>query len=255
MKTSVKTFSIFSLLLASLSGEVQGQQTGQMTDNPELVRMMQNSEARVKNQQKQLSPYDANSRGKALNPMLSDCRDVSKFKTIDQGILRISYAFNAQDIKDPKTYDDLQRLEIGKDFVKYYGYYVFEADSFATAELMEMNKLMHSNMPFPDEGVAMTINGRHQGWSRYLCSEFFKDLIKNELTEYCRMPNALVNHNSYYTEPTPKQDWQIKNETMTIVGYTCRKQHAVSEGATIRRGSPSIFPSVRGRGSSAVCRV
>ncbi len=230
MKTSVKTFSIFSLLLASLSGEVQGQQTGQMTDNPELVRMMQNSEARVKNQQKQLSPYDANSRGKALNPMLPDCRDVSKFKTIDQGILRISYAFNAQDIKDPKTYDDLQRLEIGKDFVKYYGYYVFEADSFATAELMEMNKLMHSNMPFPDEGVAMTINGRHQGWSRYLCSEFIKDLTKNELTEYCRMPNALVNHNSYYTEPTPKQDWQIKNETMTIVGYGCQKATCVFRG-------------------------
>ena len=230
MKTSVKTFSIFSLLLASLSGEVQGQQTGQMTDNPELVRMMQNSEARVKNQQKQFSPYDANSRGKALNPMLPDCRDVSKFKTIDQGILRISYAFNAQDIKDPKTYDDLQRLEIGKDFVKYYGYYVFEADSFATAELMEMNKLMHSNMPFPDECVAMTINGRHQGWSRYLCSEFFKDLIKNELTEYCRMPNALVNHNSYYTEPTPKQDWLIKNETMTIVGYGCQKATCIFRG-------------------------
>ena len=162
--------------------------------------------------------------------MLPDCRDVSKFKTIDQGILRISYAFNAQDIKDPKTYDDLQRLEIGKDFVKYYGYYVFEADSFATAELMEMNKLMHSNMPFPDEGVAMTINGRHQGWSRYLCSEFFKDLIKNELTEYCRMPNALVNHNSYYTEPTPKQDWQIKNETMTIVGYGCQKATCIFRG-------------------------
>ena len=132
MKTSVKTFSFFFLLLASLSGEVQGQQTGQMTDNPELVRMMQNSEARVKNQQKQLSPYDANSRGKALSPMLPDCRDVSKFKTIDQGTLRISYAFNAQNIREPMTYDDLQRLEIGKNFVKYYGYYVFEADSFAT---------------------------------------------------------------------------------------------------------------------------
>ncbi len=172
---------------------------------------------------KQLSPYDLNSMGIALNPMLPDCRDVSKYNIIDESTIRISYAFNAQNSKVPKTYDDLQRLEIGKKFVKYYGYYVFEADSIATAELKEMNRITNSNMAFPDEGVAMTINGKHQGWSRYLCSEFFKDLTKNELTEYCRMPEALASHNRYYTEPIPKQNWQIKNETVTIVGYKCQK--------------------------------
>lgn len=217
-----KHFALLILCFAAVCGGASAQQpVGK--ENPELVRMMQKSEARMKNQQKQLSPYDADSRGKAMNPMLPDCRDVSKFKTIDQGTLRISYAFNAQDIKDPKTYDDLQRLEIGRSFVKYYGYFVFEADSFATAELKEMNRITHSNMPFPDDGVSMTINGKHQGWSRYMCSEFFKDHTKNELTEYCRMPNALASRNCYYTEPAPKQDWQIKNETMTIVGYTCQK--------------------------------
>lgn len=194
------------------------------TNNPELVRLRKEAEARVKNQQMQLSPYDANSRGKALNPMLPDCRDVSKFKTIDQGTLRISYAFNAQNIKDPKTYDDLQRLEIGNKFVKYYGFYVYEADSVATAELQAMNRITHSNMPFPDEGVAMSqINGKHQGWSRNLFSEILKDLTKNELTEYCRMPEALRSYDCYYTEPTPKQNWQIGNETKTIVGYQCQK--------------------------------
>ena len=115
-----KHFSFLILCFAAVCGEASAQQpVGK--NNQELVRLQQQSEARVKNQQKQLSPYDANSRGKALNPMLPDCRDVSKFKTIDQGTLRISYAFNAQNIKNPKTYDDLQRLEIGKNFVKYYG--------------------------------------------------------------------------------------------------------------------------------------
>ena len=141
-----KHFALLILCFAAVCGGASAQQpVGK--ENPELVRMMQKSEARMKNQQKQLSPYDANSRGKALNPMLPDCRDVSKFKMIDQRTLRISYAFNAQNIADPKTYDDLQRLEIGKNFVKYYGYYVFEADSFATAELKEMNRITHSNMP------------------------------------------------------------------------------------------------------------
>lgn len=214
-----KLFTIATLFATLTSGA----QNVDM-NNQESVRLQQQAEARVKNQQKQLSPYDANSRGIALNPMLPDCRDVSKFKTIDQASVRISYAFNARNVADPKTYDDLQRLEIGNKFVKYYGFYVYEADSVATAELQAMNRITHSNMPFPDEGVAMSqINGKHQGWSRSLFSEIFKDLTKNELTEYCRMPEALRSYDCYYTEPTPKQNWQIGNETKTIVGYQCQK--------------------------------
>ena len=214
--------TIITIILALVAMTAGAQNVD--TNNSELVRLQQQAEARAKNQQKQLSPYDANSRDIALNPMLPDCRDVSKFKTIDQASVRISYAFNARNVADPKTYDDLQRLEIGNKFVKYYGFYVYEADSVATAELQAMNRITHSNMPFPDEGVAMSqINGKHQGWSRSLFSEIFKDLIKNELTEYCRMPEALRSYDSYYTEPTPKQNWQISNETQTIVGYQCQK--------------------------------
>lgn len=218
-----KHFALLILCFAAVCGEASAQQHVDK-NNQELVRLQQQSETRVKKQQKQLSPYDANSKGIALNPMLPDCRDVSKFKAIDQCTLRISYAFNAQDIRDPRTYDDWQRLEIGNKYVKYYGFYVYEADSVATAELKAMNRITHSNMPFPDEGVAMSqINGKHQGWSRNLFSEIFKDLTKNELTEYCRMPEALRSYDSYYTEPTPKQNWQISNETQTIVGYQCQK--------------------------------
>ena len=218
-----KHFALLILCFAAVCGEASAQQHVDK-NNQELVRLQQQSETRVKKQQKQLSPYDANSKGIALNPMLPDCRDVSKFKAIDQCTLRISYAFNAQDIRDPRAYDDWQRLEIGNKYVKYYGFYVYEADSVATAELKAMNRITHSNMPFPDEGVAMSqINGKHQGWSRNLFSEIFKDLTKNELTEYCRMPEALRSYDSYYTEPTPKQNWQISNETQTIVGYQCQK--------------------------------
>ena len=215
-----KTIITIILTLVAMTAGAQNVDT----NNSELVRLQQQAEARAKNQQKQLSPYDANSRGIALNPMLPDCRDVSKFKTIDQASVRISYAFNARNVADPKTYDDLQRLEIGNKYVKYYGFYVYEADSVATAELQAMNRISHSNMPFPDDGVAMSqINGKHQGWSRSLFSEILKDLTKNELTEYCRMPEALRSYDSYYMEPTPKQNWQIGNETKTIVGYQCQK--------------------------------
>ena len=85
--------------------------------------------------------------GIALNPMLPYCRNVSKFKTINQASVWILYAFNARNVADPETYDDLQRLEIGNKFVKYYGFYVYEADSVTTGELQAMNRITHSNMP------------------------------------------------------------------------------------------------------------
>ena len=215
-------FAIVSCILMTTAGFGQKQIDKVEMNSKEMVSLSEKDEARLKSQQKQWSPYDANSIGKALNPMMPDRRDVSKFSTIDQGILRISYAFNAQSISNPNTYDDLQRLEIGKDYVKYYGYYVYESDSCMTAEAKEMNRIYHMSLPL-DDGVAMAINGKHQGWSRYLFSEFFKDLAKNELTEYCRMPDALKSYNSYYTEPIPSQNWQVGSETKTIADYQCQK--------------------------------
>jgi len=220
-----RTFlAIASCVLMTMAGFGQKQNFKVEMNSKEMMSLREKSEARVKSLQKQLSPYDANSRGKALNPMLPDCRDVSKFSTIDQGTLRISYAFNAQNISDPNTYDDLQRLEIGNNYVKYYSYYVYESDSCMTAEAKEMNRIYHTSFSLGNGvSIAMTINGKHQGWSRYLFSEFFKDLAKNELTEYCRMPEALKSYESYYTEPIPTQNWQIGSETKTITGYQCQK--------------------------------
>lgn len=48
---------------------------------------------------------------------------------VDSGNIRISYAMNALDINDAKTYDDIQRLEIGSNLSKYYSYYYYNDDS------------------------------------------------------------------------------------------------------------------------------
>ena len=49
--------------------------------------------------------------------------------TIDSGNIRILYALNAIDINDTQTYDDIQRLDIGSKFSKYYSSYVYQDDS------------------------------------------------------------------------------------------------------------------------------
>ena len=59
-------------------------------------------------------------------------RDISNMAVVDSGKIRILYALNAIDIKDQATYDDLQRLEIGKSVSKYYSYFIFNSDSLCT---------------------------------------------------------------------------------------------------------------------------
>ena len=51
-------------------------------------------------------------------------RDFSKMEVLDTTQLRVRYAFCAEKIDDPKTYIDLQRLDVGRRVVKYYSQFV-----------------------------------------------------------------------------------------------------------------------------------
>ena len=225
MKTIVSFISFLLVAITLFAQNAQNQEMSKKQKLEEVKRHAAKTKAWSSKLQEQLSPYNEKSRNLVMNPQMPDCRDVSRFETIDNGTIRILYAFNALDIANPQTYDDLQRLEIGTNHIKYYGYYVFQTDSVMTDDCIQYNKIMGTSIPL--EGgpvsVAMKINGKHQGWSQYLFSEFFKDLSKNELTEYCRMPGGLQRYNSYYTETIPAQERQIAEETIEIAGYTCQK--------------------------------
>lgn len=188
-----------------------------------LLSLMVMAHGQNQEQKSIASPYDkGHSR---LNPMPPICRDVSKNKTIDYGAFRILYALNATKISDPKTYDDLQRLEIGSEYSKYYSQFVFQRDSAITSDLINFNELNKTNEELSEDGVqvSMIIDGKFQGWSPYLFSEIFKDLSKNKLTEYCRMPEGCSKYNSQYLEDLPVQDWKIDSKTQIIAGYLCQK--------------------------------
>lgn len=66
--------------------------------------------------------------GKAIAP-LSGKRNIEKMTTIDSCNMRFSYALNAEDITNIDSYVDLQRLEIGQYFSKYYSFFIFNNDS------------------------------------------------------------------------------------------------------------------------------
>ena len=133
--------------------------------------------------------------------------------SIDSGTVRISYALNAVDIKDTKTYDDLQRLDIGSKSSKYYSYYIFNNDSLRK----DFGKKRTEDIPItPGE-----FGKKGYTWSLLIWSDYFKDFTKNTLTEYALMPRGV--YSCQYTEEMPVQEWELHEDTLAICGYLCQK--------------------------------
>ena len=134
---------------------------------------------------------------------------------VDSTNLRVWYALNADSITHMGTYIDYQRLDIGDSISKYYSWFVYNSDS--------LLRKWHEENPNPT-GVPKWLGpgGKEQGtWIQYEFSEFY--MQNGILTEYACMPMWLEEHNSQYSEPIPRQSWNISFETQDILGYTCQK--------------------------------
>ena len=94
-------------------------------------------------------------------------RDFSKMEVLDTTRLRVRYAFCAEKINDPKTYIDLQRLDVGRRVVKYYSQFVYLSDSL----------IMHWHRANPNSQTGQSWlgeGGRGKGqWSEYEWSDYF----------------------------------------------------------------------------------
>ena len=154
-------------------------------------------------------------------------KNISNEKTIDSARIRILYAFNATDINDYKTYDDLQRLEIGSTLSKYYSFFVYNSDSLCTD--YENKKPRR-----PNEGARPEQMGEHgkkkRRWLEYLYSEIFKDFSTDLQTQYIQMPLMLQSENCYYSENISLQEWEIHEDTMMVCSYLCQKATCTFRG-------------------------
>ena len=142
-------------------------------------------------------------------------------KEIDAGAIRIYYNYHRIDstLHLEETYDiyDIQCLEIGNRLSKYYSYAVFHNDSISKVWLIN-NPTAHN----PPYGWMSDIIHGSSGWSEYKWSVSFKDFSTNQLTEYTKMAVGIA-VDYWYSENIPTQNWDIYDDTMTIVGYFCQK--------------------------------
>jgi GLPGLI family protein len=129
-------------------------------------------------------------------------RNALNVTAIDSGNIRILYALNAENIKNPETYDDLQRLEIGEQLSKYYSDFLYRIDSLGG-------------------DINGTVKIKSEEWSEYMYSEYFKDFSKQVFTEYVRMPWGITDYQS--SEEIPAQNWNLYDDTLTVAGYLCQK--------------------------------
>lgn len=150
-------------------------------------------------------------------PVIPPYIPLSHAIAVDSGNIRIYYALNAEDISNPKTYDDFQRLEIGITLSKYYSSFVYTSDSLCTAWWKKQKGSGGGPFWLGDGGK------NYEGWSEYHWSEYFKDFSENDFTEYTRMPMYLTRSNCQYSEDVHTQDWELFDDTLTIIGYLCQK--------------------------------
>ena len=143
-------------------------------------------------------------------------RDYSKLSEVDTGNLRVYYAFNAEDISNQETYEDLHILEIGKHFSKYYSDFVFRNDSLCLVWIQENPRAQS----VPSICLRLGYQSRHR-WSEYYYSYLFKDLSQSSLTQFTIMTRPVPRYQ--YSENNLLQDWEILSDTLTVAGHLCQK--------------------------------
>lgn len=157
-------------------------------------------------------------------PAIPFSKNIEKMSTIDSASIRVLYALNPLDISDATTYDDLQRLDIGNLYSKYYSFFIYNSDSLVT----EWEKANKNATSIPGR---LGIKGKnYEYWNEYYYSEYFKDFSSNSFTEYSRMPAALKSMNCQYTESMPVHNWTIYADTLRILNYCCQKATCTFRG-------------------------
>lgn len=142
-------------------------------------------------------------------------RNTNDMSTIDSAVVKVWYAFNDTVINDPRSYDDLGCLEIGKICTKYYSAFIFSSDSAVTA--YRNNKKNAKTVP-----SSIGFLGKN-GWTEYQSSEIFTYFQKGLIYEYANMPAFMGKYKIYSTDSVFLQQWQIEEDTLTIIGFLCQK--------------------------------
>lgn len=155
--------------------------------------------------------------GKPLTPFF---RKAGESKIVDRSVITAYYAFNAIKNDDISTYIDYQKLQIGKNIIKYCSEWIYQAE-------VKQDKFRQAH-PHTNNVPHFLDFNKGEYWNEYQYSDYFIQLGK--ITVYTSMPFAADQYNCYYQEPYPLMKWSLCNEKCEILGYECQKATCLFRG-------------------------
>ncbi|MDR3339366.1 MAG: GLPGLI family protein [Candidatus Symbiothrix sp.] len=128
--------------------------------------------------------------------------------TLDYAIIRCEYSQSvAQDVQQPtRKTKDRMLLQIGNKISKFYNYTRFISDSIMRNQILS------------DASMASILAGG-RGKRGNICYEIFKGYPEKKNTYV----EAIFIDYFYYEENIEAPDWRLLSDTMTVLGYICKK--------------------------------
>lgn len=139
--------------------------------------------------------------------------NIDNYITIDTTVIRVWYALNALNIMDENSYIDLQILEVGHRYNKYYSYFVWESDSLRT-----IDKKINRSGKFSKKILPRGRNGNGI-WNELQYHVLIAENGKMRTYNRERLPQ----YEGYYDEQYPEMKWALTQDTCTIFKYLCQK--------------------------------
>lgn len=151
-------------------------------------------------------------------------------QVMDSAFLRVQYLSKSKNYTDSeRRTEDFHYLDIGKEFSKFYSHYNAVLDSV---------KQSLTKRGLSAEEVFLNTRSYKQGSSDVI----IKDYKKSSLTFYSKV----IIQDYKYTEDIPSVNWELGNDTLTVLGHLCYSATTFFRGREWRVWYTQDIPSMDG---------
>lgn len=159
---------------------------------------------------------------------------------LDSTLIRVVYNVQQKVLKEGEAFHvpDTMALDIGNTWSKYYDIHKKSRDSIAEADFKN-NPPKRFSLSFDQDALADRLEARRNATSvldesKGESMSIFKNRNTNKIITFDNGPLEGFDTftNFKLTEEIPPQNWEITNDTLSVLGYDCRKAVAPFRGRT-----------------------
>ena len=176
----------------------------------------------------------------AMQPAINNPADRPQQEELDRAFLRIIYIFDQQATKEKEkiVVTDTMALDIAQNWSVYYDWNKERRDSIAKVEgqklmatLKAVNVLKDDNNEFFERFESRNIKPEIMNDRKGEDAQMFRSRIESKIITIDKGP-SIGDKRTYLRlkEQIPPMDWQISEDTRSVMGYVCHKATASFRG-------------------------